>query len=101
MVTKKFYRNKEDFICEICSESVQGNGNTNHCSICFYSKHVDINPGDRASRCNGLMRPVSYKLDSKKGIILTHKCLKCGEYKNNKLANTDSVENLLNVFSYS
>ncbi len=99
MATKKFYRNKEDFICEMCGEFIQGNGYTNHCPICFYSKHVDVNPGDRASGCNGLMQPISYKTDGKKGLVLTHKCLKCREYKNNKLADTDNVENLLNIFS--
>jgi hypothetical protein len=96
--TKKFYRNKENFICEVCSAFIQGNGYTNHCSVCFYSKHVDINPGDRAAKCKGLMKPISYNKDSKKGLILIHKCLKCGEYKSNKLANTDSIENLLNAF---
>ena len=99
MDTKKFYRNKEDFICEVCGEFMQGNGYTNHCSICFYSKHVDINPGDRAGGCGGLMKPVLYKKNSKKGLVLTHECLKCGEHKNNKLSSTDSIENLLNVFS--
>ena len=99
MNIKKFYRNKENFICEVCSEHIQGNGYTNHCSICFYSKHVDINPGDRRARCGGLMKPMSYKKNSKKGLVLIHQCLKCGEYKNNKLAITDSIENLLNVFT--
>jgi len=98
MTTKKFYRNKEDFTCEMCGELVRGNGYTNHCPICFCSKHVDINPGDRASQCRGLMKPASYHKDGKKGIVLTHKCTKCFEEKNNKLASTDSIENLLKVF---
>ena len=31
METKKFQRNKEDFICEKCGLEVEGNGYTNHC----------------------------------------------------------------------
>ena len=30
---------------------------TNHCPRCLYSKHVDINPGDRAEQCDGMMEP--------------------------------------------
>jgi len=33
METKKFQRNKEDFICEKCGLEVEGNGCTNHCII--------------------------------------------------------------------
>ncbi len=96
--TKKFHRLKEDFTCEMCSAFVEGNGYTNHCPTCFYSKHVDINPGDRASKCSGLMKPLSYRMDGKKGVVLTHECTKCKEHKNNKLAETDSIESLLKAF---
>ena len=98
--TKKFYKNKEDFVCEVCNEFIQGNGYTNHCPKCLFSKHVDINPGDRASLCDGLMEPIAYIKNSKKGLTLTHKCVKCGECKNNKLANNDSIEILLKIFKY-
>ena len=29
-----------------------------HCPYCLYSKHLDINPGDRANECEGLLRPI-------------------------------------------
>ena len=57
---KKFTKRKENFICENCGHFVVGNGFTNHCPNCFFSKHVDINPGDRLCSCNGLMKPIEY-----------------------------------------
>ena len=73
--TKKFQRRKEDFVCEHCGASVKGNGYTNHCPCCLWSKHVDINPGDRAESCGGLMEPVS--VVSRQGhYLLTQKCQK-------------------------
>ena len=55
---KRFSRRTEDFTCEHCGTKVKGNGYTNHCPQCLYSKHVDINPGDRLSDCGGLMEPI-------------------------------------------
>ena len=43
-----FTRKVEDFTCEHCGREVHGNGYTNHCPHCLHSKHVDVNPGDRA-----------------------------------------------------
>ena len=46
---KKFNMIDEEFICENCLNKVQKLGYTarDHCPFCLYSKHVDINPGDR------------------------------------------------------
>ena len=57
-----FIRKTEDFICENCGAVVVGNGYTNHCPACLYSKHVDRSPGDRAADCGGLMEPVAVAL---------------------------------------
>jgi rubrerythrin len=74
---KKFQRKKEDFKCEVCGKEVIGNGYTDHCPKCLWGKHVDINPGDRAEKCGGLMEPVG--LDQKKGQwVIQYKCQKCG-----------------------
>jgi Zn finger protein HypA/HybF involved in hydrogenase expression len=48
-----FKRTIEDFTCEHCGEQVTGNGFTNHCPQCLWSKHVDIDPGDRLALCGG------------------------------------------------
>ena len=93
-MAKKFIKNKEDFVCGHCGESVVGNGYTNHCPKCLWSKHVDVNPGDRASECGGLMKPV--KIEMEKGeFILTHQCEVCGHQKRNKAAPNDNLKSLL------
>lgn len=90
---KSFVKNKEDFTCENCGAFISGNGYTNHCHECFYSKHVDINPGDRLSQCRGLMRPILVQ-GSTNNIVLTHQCQLCGFTRNNKVQNDDNLEQL-------
>lgn len=91
-----FIKNKEDFICENCSIKNNGNGYTNHCSECLYSKHVDNDPGDRLNSCAGLMEPiyVSYTNNEK---YVVHKCIKCSLEKRNLLNETDSVEMMIQI----
>lgn len=86
-----FIRHKEDFICEFCKTFNSGNGYTNHCKVCLYSKHVDIEPGDRLATCGGLMKPIYVSYTTKDPYIL-HKCLICGYEKKNKVQKDDSVE---------
>jgi len=88
MPDAKFIRKKEDFTCERCGFFVAGNVYTNHCPNCLWSRHVDINPGDRAAACGGLMKPVKIE---KKGVeyLISHECLKCGHKKKNKMAAGD------------
>ena len=92
--SKKFQRRAEDFTCEKCGEKIIGTGYTNHCPKCLWSKHVDINPGDRASECQGMMIPAS--LEIKNGeYIITHKCQKCGFEKKNKTAENDDMDTII------
>jgi hypothetical protein len=63
----------------------------NHCPYCLYSIHVDINPGDRASDCHGLLKPVGVEYSGKKGWVILHECQCCGEVRKNKAALDDSV----------
>jgi hypothetical protein len=95
-MSKRFIRRKEDFVCEKCGSRVVGDGFTNHCPHCLYSKHVDVNPGDRGNPCGGLMEPVS--VESKTGsCAIVHRCTKCGAEKKNKSARNDSQEAILAV----
>ncbi len=93
-----FIRKTEDFVCERCGTAVKGNGYTNHCPVCLYSKHVDINPGDRAADCGGLMAPVWVEL-RRNEMIITHECLKCGYRKVNKAAPEDDFDLLLKLMT--
>lgn len=88
METKRFTKNDNSFICQNCGKEVEPLGYTsrNHCPFCLWSVHLDVNPGDRASDCGGLLEPVSAVPDPKKGFIIIHRCTKCGEIRRNKAA---------------
>lgn len=91
MKKQLFAKKKEDFICENCGTKVIGNGYTNHCPNCLYSKHVDINPGDRDNACKGLMKPIDYITKNGKAYIL-HECIICHTKKLNKLSQEDNKD---------
>jgi hypothetical protein len=95
-MSTKFIKNVEDFVCENCREEVIGNGFTNHCPNCLYSKHVDINPGDRKNTCSGLMKPISVEKKGREYSIL-HKCIKCDFEKLNKTQKEDNFEALTQI----
>ncbi len=93
---KRFQKRTENFVCGNCGEYVVGDGFTNHCPKCLWSKHVDKNPGDRMEKCGGLMEPIG--VDQKRGeFVLIHKCLKCGTIKRNKVSPNDDREVLLKI----
>ncbi len=93
---KVFQKRVENFVCGNCGEYVVGDGFTNHCPKCLWSKHVDKNPGDRMEKCGGLMEPIG--VDQKRGeFVLIHKCLKCGTIKRNKVSPNDDREVLLKI----
>ena len=91
-----FIKKREDFVCENCGFKVIGNGYTNHCCMCLFSKHVDIDPGDRLNTCGGLMEPVYVSYTNKDKYILHH-CVKCGFEKKNLLQENDSVEAMIAI----
>ena len=93
---KRFTKKKEDFKCENCGQEVKGDGYTNHCPHCLWSKHVDVNPGDRLEECGGLMRPIDvYK--QKQEWILTHRCEICGAIKRNKVDENDNFDQVIKL----
>ncbi len=95
-----FLKKKENFKCRNCGYFVEGNGYTNHCPKCLYSEHVDINPGDRANKCKGLMKPIGlFKKDGTFHII--HKCEKCGEVKYNRVSTEDDPDKIVELSTNS
>ncbi|MBW8009663.1 MAG: RNHCP domain-containing protein [Chloroflexi bacterium] len=95
-MSKSFQRTREDFICENCGHRVEGSGYTNHCPACLWSKHVDINPGDREELCGGMMEPV--RVEGHSGEFrLVHRCVECGIEKRNKTAENDDFEIVLRI----
>ncbi len=96
---KSFSKKKEDFVCEKCGAEVKGNGYTNHCPICLWSKHVDVIPGDRQAllTCGGLMKPLSIEGTTGQGYSVVHECIKCGHRKKNGLSKKDNEDVVLAV----
>jgi len=85
----------QPFTCRECGAEVQplrGGGYRNHCPACLCSLHVDVNPGDRANDCGGVMEPVGAELTGKKGWVIVHRCRRCGEVRRNKAALADPVQ---------
>ena len=90
---KNFKMIDEEFVCHNCGHNVNKLNYTarDHCPICLYSKHVDINPGDRANECNGLMKPIGIE-KYKDTYKIIYKCLKCNELHKNIMANDDNYD---------
>jgi len=99
MEEKRFTKNDEGFICAYCGKEVQPLGYTsrNHCPYCLHSLHLDINPGDRACNCGGIMSPIGIEISPKKGYVIIHKCDKCNLVRKNKSANDDDKEVIFKV----
>ena len=95
----KFTEIDEEFICENCGKKVPKLEYScrNHCPHCLYSKHVDINPGDRAEECHGMLEPIGLEIDSKKGYVIISKCQKCGKIRKNKAAKDDDMDMIIQL----
>jgi predicted RNA-binding Zn-ribbon protein involved in translation (DUF1610 family) len=91
-----FTRKIEDFICTNCATKVKGTGYTNHCPKCLWSRHVDVNPGDRAADCGGMMAPMDIEIKSGEYII-SHECIKCGHEKKNKTVEADDMDKIIEI----
>ena len=97
----RFTEIDEEFICDNCGKKVSklGYSSINHCPFCLHSKHVDINPGDRAEACHGDLEPVGIEIDNKKGYVIIFKCKKCGKLRRNKAAKDDDMDLIINLSS--
>ena len=93
-----FTKIDESFICENCGKKVEKLGYTcrNHCRYCLHSKHVDINPGDRAETCQGDLEPIGLEI-GKKGYVIVFKCKKCGKIRKNKAAEDDDMNLIIKL----
>ena len=93
---KSFTKTVEDFNCTHCGAVVHGNGYTNHCPNCLWSRHVDNNPGDRAATCGAMMPPIAIEADGDR-FIITHKCEKCGKIKRQRTADNDNMDAIIQL----
>lgn len=95
---KKFNMIDEKFICENCDKKVSKleYSARDHCPYCLYSKHVDINPGDRNNDCKGLLEPIGIE-KFKNTYKIIYKCKKCNELHKNIVANDDNFDLIIEL----
>lgn len=99
MNDKKFTMIDESFICDNCHKKVNPLGYTarDHCPYCLYSKHVDINPGDRKETCHGSLIPIGIEKSKKDKYKIIYKCNKCNKIKKNIQANDDNTDLIIKL----
>ena len=95
---KVFNKLDETFICENCGKNVDKLNYTSrdHCPHCLFSKHVDINPGDRLNTCKGLLEPINIE-KFKDTYKIIYKCKKCGQLHKNIMAVDDNFDEIINI----
>ncbi len=95
---KKFNELDEGFICEKCEKKVNPliYSSRDHCPYCLYSKHVDINPGDRNNECMGLLKPIEIE-KFKDTYKIVYKCEKCKEIHKNIIAKDDDMNEIIKI----
>jgi len=88
----------ESFICEHCNHKVEKlkYSARDHCPNCLYSKHVDINPGDRSNPCKGLLKPIGIE-KFKDSYKILYQCEKCKQYHKNIIANDDNMDKIIEL----
>jgi len=95
-MSKRFTKKREDFNCANCGAQVMGTGYTNHCPKCLWSKHVDINPGDRAEECGGMMKPVDLYMEGQNWVLI-HECERCDTKKRNIISTDDDFDEVIKL----
>ena len=91
----------DSFTCKVCGRTVvpedAGSEHRNHCNNCLSSLHVDVEPGDRASDCGGIMEPISVWVRKGGEWAIIHRCRRCGELCSNRVAADDNPMKLMSI----
>ncbi len=97
---KKFHELDEGFICEHCNKEVLplNYSSRDHCPYCLYSKHVDINPGDRLNTCKGLLKPIDIE-KYKDTYKIIYECESCKQQHKNIIAKDDDINEIIHISS--
>lgn len=101
---KGYYKNhvcNEIFRCKVCGREVvphgAGSEHRNHCPNCLSSLHVDIEPGDRAADCGGIMEPIAVWVRKNGEWAIIHRCKRCGALSSNRIAADDNPMKLMSI----
>ncbi len=91
----------DSFTCKKCGRLVTaegaGSNHRNHCPNCLTSLHLDIEPGDRAANCGGLMEPVAVWIRKNGEWAIIHRCSRCGTFSSNRIAADDNPMKLMSI----
>jgi hypothetical protein len=91
----------QSFRCHHCRLDVPtdapGTAHRNHCPGCLWSRHVDDEPGDRASDCLASMEPIAITVRRDGEWVLIHRCNGCGTLSSNRTAGDDNPLLLLRI----
>lgn len=74
-----------------------GSDHRNHCPNCLSSLHVDIEPGDRAADCGGIMDPIAVWVRKNGEWAIVHRCRICGALSSNRIAADDNPMKLMSI----
>lgn len=101
MEQKRFKMIDESFVCDVCGREISPLGYTarDHCPYCLSSKHVDMNPGDRASSCHGVLEPIGIENAKKGQYKIVYRCAKCGMIKRNIMAQDDNMDFVIQLMA--
>jgi hypothetical protein len=92
---------EQSFTCLRCRLHVSGNAfgtkNRNHCPACLWSRHLDDQPGDRASPCRAPMEPIGIEVRKDGEWALIHRCTACHTLRANRIAGDDRELALLSL----
>lgn len=91
----------EVFTCRLCGRTVvpegAGSDHRSHCPNCLTSLHVDVEPGDRASDCGGLMDAIALWVRKNGECAVIHRCRRCGALSSNRVAADDNPMKLMSI----
>ena len=89
------------FVCRVCGGTAAptgaGTAHRNHCPHCLCSIPLDETPGDRASRCGGVMDPICVWVRRGGEWAIIHRCRRCGVLHSNRVAADDNSFRLLSI----
>lgn len=101
---KGYYKDhpcNETFVCKVCGRTVipenAGSAHRNHCPNCLASLHVDVEPGDRAADCGGVMDAVAVWVRRGGEWAIIHRCRRCGALSSNRVAADDNPMKLMSI----
>ena len=92
---------EDSFVCKACGRTVfpEGAGtlHRNHCPYCLSSKHLDVEPGDRAADCGGVMDAIAVWVRKSGEWAIVHRCRRCGALSSNRIAADDNPFKLMSI----